>query len=239
MEELEVKPLSNSGVELNSHVVVVDDGSGEFAVIKVGRSKVRLDVGEERENESVHVESDNQSLPVSGDQRGVNDSVVRSDGVSGVRDNPCAHSVNVVRQKVTSGSLLSIANLGRKSHVEHNLSNNPGDISESGRLRVVRRVLDSEGSGTEIVERNKNLNKGSVKVEKRDVDENDEHWADGDDSTASNDTEPCSGVEATPGRVHVLVCSLLLADSGDDGAVCGFGRFSLAVGYGALGSWRL
>lgn len=96
VEELEVKVLAETGVELDTHEKIVDEGTGELAVGGVRGEEVSLDVAEEGEEVSVGVGSDQETTPVVVDNRQLPPAKVETAGsVDSVRDDPCQQSVDL------------------------------------------------------------------------------------------------------------------------------------------------
>lgn len=96
VEELEVKVLAETRVELDTHKEIVDERTGELAVSGVGGEEVGFDVAEEGEEVSVGVGSDQETTPVVVDNRQLPPAKVEATGsVDSVRDDPSQQSVDL------------------------------------------------------------------------------------------------------------------------------------------------
>lgn len=96
VEELEVKVLSETGVELDTHEEIVDERARELAVGSVRGEQVRLDVAEEGQEVSVHVGSKKETAPVVVDDGQLPPAKVEAaSSVDGVGDDPGKKTVDL------------------------------------------------------------------------------------------------------------------------------------------------
>lgn len=129
VEELEVPKLAEAGIELDSHVKVVDPGAGELAVLGVGGEQVGLDVGKGGQEIAIDVGGNQERSPVvSDDAWGEGFEVERAVDEEDVGDGPGLQSIDVVGEQQTSRSSLTIANLAWDKGVQEALEKDPAKV---------------------------------------------------------------------------------------------------------------
>lgn len=96
VEELEVKVLADTGVELDSHEEIVDKRARELAVGSVGGEVMCLEVAEEGQEVSVQVGGNQETSPVVVDNGQLPPAKVKAtSSVNGVRDDPSKQSIDL------------------------------------------------------------------------------------------------------------------------------------------------
>jgi len=137
VEKLKIKPLSDPRIELDAHVVVVYYRARKLAIVGMRRREVRLDVSEQGQYVSVNVERHDQARPVPRNEGRINQTNIGADRPCNMRHNPGRQTVDVVRQEMSSGGLLPVADLGRESHVEHDLEDHPREVTYRRSLAIL------------------------------------------------------------------------------------------------------
>jgi len=98
MKQLKIKPLSNPGVELDAHVVIIDDAPRKLQIVRMCRRDSRLHVRPCRKKVSVDIKRDYQPLPILRNPSGVQQICIHRADVESVRNRPRCESINAVRE---------------------------------------------------------------------------------------------------------------------------------------------
>jgi len=98
MKQLKIKPLSNPRVELDAHVVIIDNAPRKLQIIRMCRRDSRLHVRPCRKKVSVDIKRDYQPLPILRNPSGVQQICIHCTDVESVRNRPRCESINAVRE---------------------------------------------------------------------------------------------------------------------------------------------
>lgn len=124
-EELEVEILADTGVELNSHENVIENRVGKLAILRVGGEETGLDVGNHGQRKTSDGGPNEEGAPMVVDDRGLEETKVRTGAESNDGDDPAVESVHAVREQVASGGELTVVNGTRDEGIEDNLPSEP------------------------------------------------------------------------------------------------------------------
>jgi len=97
VEEFEVEPVSDPGIQLNPHIVVVDDGPAELEIVDMCWREMCLEVHDGGQKVPVNIEGNHQGLPILRNDSRIHYPDIHDDGIRDMGDNPGQQSIDTVR----------------------------------------------------------------------------------------------------------------------------------------------